>query len=167
MPPTHPCWPAQSLRRLREVGYPRRLAGPASFEDWRCSCLYSELIPSITERSTLFVKELSFPQMAPTDDAFFNRNWAGACWNRWVGTETAVGPVRWLLMLRPPAKTRNKRGIGEGSPAVTPMPKLVFSWREKINCLEGECSTYLSPMGWPGIYSICFPNWMMMRILSH
>ena len=28
--------------------------------------------------------------------------------------------------------------------------------REKINCLEGECSTYLSPMGWPGIYSICF-----------
>ena len=29
-------------------------------------------------------------------------------------------------------------------------------WREKINCLEGECSAYLSPMGWPGIYSICF-----------
>ena len=25
-----------------------------------------------------------------------------------------------------------------------------------INCLEGECSAYLSPMGWPGIYSICF-----------
>ena len=29
-------------------------------------------------------------------------------------------------------------------------------WREKINCLEGECSAYLSPMGWSGIYSICF-----------
>ena len=29
-------------------------------------------------------------------------------------------------------------------------------WREKINCLKGECSAYLSPMGWPGIYSICF-----------
>ena len=28
--------------------------------------------------------------------------------------------------------------------------------KEKINCLEGECSTYLSPMGWLGIYSICF-----------
>ena len=28
--------------------------------------------------------------------------------------------------------------------------------REKINCLEGECSAYLSLMGWPGIYSICF-----------
>ena len=21
-------------------------------------------------------------------------------------------------------------------------------------------------MGWPGIYSICFPNWMLIRILS-
>ena len=28
--------------------------------------------------------------------------------------------------------------------------------KEKINCLEGECSAYLSLMGWPGIYSICF-----------
>ena len=28
--------------------------------------------------------------------------------------------------------------------------------REKINCLEGECSAYLSPMGWYGIYSIYF-----------
>ena len=28
--------------------------------------------------------------------------------------------------------------------------------REKINCLKGECSAYLSPMGWPDIYSICF-----------
>ena len=22
-------------------------------------------------------------------------------------------------------------------------------------------------MGWPGIYSICFPSWMVIRILSH
>ena len=22
-------------------------------------------------------------------------------------------------------------------------------------------------MGWPGIYSICFPSWMAIRILSH
>ena len=79
MSPLCPCWLASSLTRRREVGCPRRLAGPASFEDWRCFYLYFELIPSVTERSTLFVKELSFPQMAPTDDAFFNRNWAGAC----------------------------------------------------------------------------------------
>ena len=26
---------------------------------------------------------------------------------------------------------------------------------------------YLSPMGWPGIYSICFPSLMVIRILSH
>ena len=52
---------------------------PASLEDWHCSCLCSEFIPSVTERSTLFVKELSFPQTAPTDDAFFNQDWARAC----------------------------------------------------------------------------------------
>ena len=29
--------------------------------------------------------------------------------------------------------------------------------REKIDCLEGECFfAYLSPVGWPDIYSICF-----------
>ena len=25
-----------------------------------------------------------------------------------------------------------------------------------MDCLEGECVAYLSPMGGPGIYSICF-----------
>ena len=59
--------------RRWEVGCPRRLVGLASFEDWRCSCLCSELIPSVAERSALFVKELSFPQTVPTDDTFFNR----------------------------------------------------------------------------------------------
>ena len=28
--------------------------------------------------------------------------------------------------------------------------------REKTYCLGGECFAYLSPMGWPGIYSICY-----------
>ena len=28
-------------------------------------------------------------------------------------------------------------------------------WRVKTNCLRGECSAYLSPMGWLDIYSIC------------
>ena len=72
MPPPHPCWPAPFLTR-REVGCLRRLAGPASLVDWCCSCSCSGLIPSVTKRSALFVKELSFPQTAPTDDAFFNR----------------------------------------------------------------------------------------------
>ena len=29
-------------------------------------------------------------------------------------------------------------------------------WREENDCLEGECSVYLSPTGWYGIYSKCF-----------
>ena len=39
--------------------------------------------------------------------------------------------------------------------------------REKIYYLEGECVAYLSPMGWPCIYNICFTNWMVIKILSH
>ena len=73
MPPSRSCWPALFLTR-REVGCLRCLVGPASLEDQRCSCLCSESIPSVTEKSVIFIKELSFPQTAPTDDAFFNRN---------------------------------------------------------------------------------------------
>ena len=125
MPPLRPCWFASSLMRCQEVGCPCRIAGLASFEDWRCSCLCSELIPSVVERSVLFVKELSFPQTVPTDDAFFNQNWAGTCWYRWAGIGSTAGPVRWLWALDSPAKTRNKKGIGRGSPVVALMPKLV------------------------------------------
>ena len=72
MPPPRPCWLA-SLLMCREINCLRRLVGPAFLGDWRYSCLCSELILSVTERSFLFVKELSFPQTAPTNDAFFNR----------------------------------------------------------------------------------------------
>ena len=92
MPPPRLCWPA-SLMRLREVGYPPHLASLASLGDWRGSCLHSELIPSVIEISALFLKELSFPQTTPTDDAFFQPelDWSmleslGRHWNcRWVG----------------------------------------------------------------------------------
>ena len=63
----------------------RHLSGPASLVDWRCSCLCSELIPLVTKISVIFIKELSFPQTTPSDDAFFNRDWAGACRGRWAG----------------------------------------------------------------------------------
>ena len=56
----------------QEACCPRRLADPASLADWRCSCLCSELIPSVIEKSVIFIKELSFPQTSPTDDAFFS-----------------------------------------------------------------------------------------------
>ena len=29
------------------------------------------------------------------------------------------------------------------------------------------CVAYLSPMGWPGIYSRCSTSWMVTRIRSH
>ena len=75
----------------QEACYLRRLAGLASLADWRCSFLCSESIPSVTEKSVIFMKELSFPQTAPTDDAFFNRNWARACGGRWVGLGLLAG----------------------------------------------------------------------------
>ena len=61
------------------------------------------------ERSSLFVKELSFPQTAPTDDAFFNRNWAGACWGRWAGLELPLGR---LLALDVAVPYKNKTQWG-------------------------------------------------------
>ena len=66
------------------------MAGLASLVDWRCSSLCSWLIPSVTERSVLFVKELSFPQKVPTDDVFFN----------WTGLERigVVGPEIGFLL---------------------------------------------------------------------
>ena len=42
---------------------------------------------------------------------------------------------------------------------------------ENINCLGNEVlvhkSAYLSPLGWPGIYSGDFPSWMVIRTLSY
>ena len=123
MLPPHSCWPALFLM-LWEVGYLRRLAGPASLEDRRCSFLCSELIPSVTEISALFVKELSFPQTAPTDDAFFNR----------TGLER-VGVVRlelglllsWSVGSRVAIFYKNKKeeGLAGASPVAALMPKSV------------------------------------------
>ena len=129
----------------------------------RGSNLCSELIPSVTERSTIFVKELSFPQMTPTDDAFFKRNWPGACWNRWAGTGTVVRPVRWLWTLDSSAKIRNK----EDPRGLARCLSQFFLMEENINCLEGECSAYLSPMGGLVFIVYVFPNWMVIRIFSY
>ena len=125
MPPPRPCWPTQPLLYLREVGYPPHQAGLALWKDWRDSCLCSELIPSVTERSTLFVKELSFPQTAPTDDAFFQLElgWSvleslGRNWNcRWAG------PLALDVGLL--CKNKKEGGSAGASPAAAPMPKSV------------------------------------------
>ena len=49
----------------------------------------------------MFVQELSFLQTAPTDDAFFNRNWAGACWGSWVGPGLMLGRSNRLSVVGP------------------------------------------------------------------
>ena len=145
MPPSRLCYRVWFPACLQKVGYLRCLAGLASLRDWRGSCLYSELIPSVTERSALFVKELSFPQTAPTDDTFFNRNWAGACWNHWAGP----------LALDVGILCKNKKQKGSAGACPLPLRCLsqFFPDEEKINCLESEFFAYLSPTGWPGIYS--------------
>ena len=127
----------------QEVCCPRRLVDPTSLADWRCSCLYSELIPSVTEKSVIFIKELSFPQTAPTNDVFFNRNWAGACWGCWAGPGSLAGwsTGSWIVgaevgLLQcwsagsgrgtPLQKTRKKKeGPAGASPVAAPMPKSV------------------------------------------
>ena len=123
MPPPHPCSLALFLMR-REVGYLCRLVGPTSLEDWRCSCLCSKLIPSVFERSALFVKEMSFPQTAPTDDAFFNRTELER-----VGV---VGPELGLLLgwsagssVALLCKNKKEEGSAGASPVAAPMPKSV------------------------------------------
>ena len=130
MPPSRLCYRVKFPAHLQEVGYLRCLAGLASLGDWRGSCLYSEFIPSVTKRSTLFVKELSFPQTVPTDDAFFNRNWARPCWNRWVDP----------LSLGAGLLCKNKKP--KGSAGACPLPLQCLSQflpvEEKINCLWNE-----------------------------
>ena len=57
----------------------------------------------------------------------------------------------------PLQRQEKKKGSAGASPMAAPMTKSAPGlMREKIDCLEGECVAYLSPMGWPGIYSVCF-----------
>ena len=56
-----------------------------------------------------------------------------------------------------PLRKQETKRIDGGSPVAAPMPKSVLSYRKKRSTtLESECSAYLSSVGWPGIYSICF-----------
>ena len=165
MLPPHPCWPVLFLIR-REVGYLRRLAGPASLEDWRCSYLCSELIPYVTEKSSLFVKELPFPQTAPIDDAFFNR----------IGLES-VGVVRpelgmllgWSAASNVALFCKNKKEEGSaGASPVAPLCLSQFLPERKDRLLRGRM--FLRTFHrWGGLVYIVyvFPNWMVIRILSH
>ena len=57
-------------------------------------------------------------------------------------------------------KNKKERGSARALPLLLRCLSQFFPVDENINCLGNEVlvhkSTYLSPMGWPGIYSICF-----------
>ena len=128
MLPLRSYWLA-SLLLSQKTYCPHRRVDPASLVDWRDSCLCSVLIPSVTERSVIFIKELSLPQTAPTDDAFSNQNWAGVCLGLLGRTRIGVGQVHRLYVVGPgydcycadrPAldvaflyKKNEKKGVGE------------------------------------------------------
>ena len=110
--------------------------------DWRCFCSCSGLIPSVTEKSVIFIKELSFPQTTPTDDAFFNQTGLerigfigpepGLLWTGLKALDRLAGPG---LLLDWSAgsvcgsslhkRTRKKKGLAGASPVAAPMPKSV------------------------------------------
>ena len=95
---------------------------PASLVDWCCSCSCSGLIPSVIEKLVIFVKELSFPQTAPTDDAFFQLDWAGACGGHWAGPGLVLG---WSVGIGVALLYKNKKeeAPARDSPVAAPMPK--------------------------------------------
>ena len=69
-------------------------------------------------------------------------------WNRWAG------PLALDVGLL--CKNKKQRGSGRARPLPLRCLSQFFPDEEKINCLKSEFSVYLSPMGWPGIYSRCF-----------
>ena len=83
---------------------------------------------------SLFVKELSFPKTTPTDDAFFQPDWAGAYWGSRAGDCAAAGLVcrlriwhRWFAVSEcGTSLQRQERERADGaSPVAAPMPKSV------------------------------------------
>ena len=95
------------------------------------------------------------------DDAFFNRDCAGACKGRWTGPRLLLGWTTGSCFVgaeiglsqcwsagsgsgAPLQKiTRKEKEPAGASPVATPMPKSVSFW-EKRNYLEGECLAYVS-----------------------
>ena len=71
------------------------------------------------------------------------------------------------LALYSSAKTRKKKG--RQGLRLWPLRCLSqFLPERKDRLLRGLMFfAYLSPRGWPDIYSVCVPNWMVVRILSH
>ena len=108
------------------------------------SCFAEESNAQI-QRTSLAIPTRS----SPVPVAFFNRNWAGACWNRWAGPlDLGVG----LL-----CKNTKQKGLAGARMLPLRCLSRFFHAGENINCLGNEVlmhkSVYLSLMGWPSIYN--------------
>ena len=67
----------------------------------------------------IFLKNIIF------DDAFFQPDWAGACWSRWAGPGLLLG---WSAGTSVSLLCKNKKeeGSAGASPVAAPMPKSVL-----------------------------------------
>ena len=122
---------------------------------------------------------------------FFNRNWAGARRGRWAGPELSVGwgcrlldRQGWgrtavamldcrLRVWHFSAKGTRKKGVRRGlrSWSLRCLSQFLSERKERLLrggriCLVWRCVSefaYLSPMGWPCIYSGCPTSWTVTR----
>ena len=69
------------------------------------------------------------------DDVFFNRNWTGACWNRWAG------PLALDLGLL--CNNKKQRGSAEARPLPLRCLSQFFPMEENINCLGNKVCAYV------------------------
>ena len=67
-----------------------------------------------------------------------------------------TGPVLLALDVGLLCKNKKQRGSAGAHPLPLRCLSQFLPGKEKINCLEDEFSAYLSPTGWPSIYSRCF-----------
>ena len=86
-----------------------------------------ELIPSVSERSALFVKELCSHRRRQTDDDFST----GTRLKRAGIAGRSVDSVRWT-----PLQKQETKRIGGGSPVASLMPKSVLSGGRKYQLLR-------------------------------
>ena len=111
-----------------------------------CSTILSTIDNLCTKKidivNVCFVCNGSEKSIMSLDDAFFNRNWAGASWNCWAG----------LLALDAGLLCKNKKP--KGSTGARPLPlrclSQFFPMEEKINCSGNEvlCIPFTDMVAW-------------------
>ena len=155
MLPLRSYWPALLL--LSQEAYClHRLADPASLVDWRCSCLCSELIPSVIENQLYLYRNCRSHRRRQLMMPFFQPElgWSVLevvgldqdCWR--VELEDAGSFGLWqdrcnvdlrVLIVALLCKKNEEGGSARASPVAAPMPKSVSFLREKRDCEGSLC----------------------------